>query len=270
MTETSSPAPTARQVHIDLPEARIYAEWRREAVPGRPVLVFLHDGLGCTRTVRNFPETLGAALGCGVFVYDRWGYGQSDRREAFPPFFMEDEAERLPRVLDAAGIGDCCLVGHSDGGTIGLLHAAENTPRVRATVTMAAHITLDELTLSELRRHRKMIDDDEIPDFMFRFHGERGPHVLRCWTSLGVDPVYDGWDISERTAAIRGPLLAIQGADDAYGLPEQIDGIRAAVPGAEAMLIPGMGHFLHIEDLEKTTRILADFLRPYCNGETAG
>jgi len=37
---------------------------------------------------------------------------------------MHDEAlEVLPRVLDAAGIGDAILVGHSDGGSIALIYA---------------------------------------------------------------------------------------------------------------------------------------------------
>lgn len=254
----------ARAVEIALDEARIYGEWHGEAVAGRPALVLLHDGLGCTRTLRRFPALLGEALGTGAFVYDRWGYGRSDRREAFPRFFMEEEAERLPRILDAAGIGECCLVGHSDGGTIALLYAAENPARVRATATIAAHVFIDRLTMGELRRHQKMLDDGEVPEFMTRFHGERGPHVLWCWTSMARDPAYQGWDISARIAAMRGPLLAIQGADDAYGTPEQIARIAAAVPHARTLMLPGVGHFPHVDDAEATVAIVADFLRPYC------
>jgi pimeloyl-ACP methyl ester carboxylesterase len=251
-------------VWLDLPEARLYGEWRRPAVPGRPTVVVLHDGLGCTMTVRDFPDRLGEALGVGAFVYDRWGYGRSDRRAAFPFRFMEEEADRLPRVLDAAGIADCVLVGHSDGGTIALLHAAANPTRLRAVATVAAHVFLDRLTRRELERHQRMVEDGSIPEFMFRFHGARGPHVLWCWTSLWREERYRDWHIGERIRSIRGPLLAVQGATDAYGVPEQIEIIQASVPHARTLLLPGVGHFPHIENPDLATRTIADFLAPYC------
>ena len=260
-------APRGRAVTLALAEAGIYGEWRREPVAGRPVCVFLHDGLGSTETMRDFPDRLGGALGTGAFVYDRWGYGRSDRRAAFPRRFMEDEALRLPRVLDAAGIESCCLVGHSDGGTIALLHAATNPPALRATVTVAAHVFLDRLTAGQLARHQKMLDDGEVPEFMYRFHGARGPHVLHCWTRMHRDPDFAGWDVTGAVAALRGPLLALQGAEDAYGTPDQIEAIGRAAPHAATMLIPGLGHFPHIEAPERVAALAADFLAPHCGPE---
>ncbi len=260
-------AARGRAVAVALAEARIHGEWRREPVAGRPTCVFLHDGLGSTETMRDLPERLGGALGTGAFVYDRWGYGRSDRRDAFPRYFMEDEAERLPRVLAAAGIDACYLIGHSDGGTIALLHAAADPAGLRATVSIAAHVFLDPLTRSQLARHQKMLDDGTVPGFMHRFHGERGPHLLRCWTRMHRDPGFAGWDITSRIARIRGPLLSIQGAEDAYGTPEQIAAIERAVPHAVTMLLADLGHFPHLEAPERIAAILADFLTPHCTPE---
>lgn len=257
-------APPVRSVWLDLPEARIYGEWRRAPVPDRPTIVLLHDGLGCTLTARDLPERLAATLGTGAFVYDRWGYGRSDRRDAFPFRFMEDEAARLPRILDAAGIADCCLVGHSDGGTIALLHAAENAPSVRATVTIAAHVFLDRRTLAELEHAQALFDAGRIPDFLMRFHGERAAHVLWCWTSLWRDPRYRQWDITGAIAPIRGPLLAWQGADDTYGTMDQLSAIQRAVPHARAFAVPQLAHYPHYDDPARTAGIVADFLAPYC------
>jgi pimeloyl-ACP methyl ester carboxylesterase len=257
-------ARTYRPVTLDLPEARIHGEWRTEPVAGRPVIVQLHDGLGCTKTARDLPDRLGAALGVGTFVYDRWGYGQSDRRDVFPFGFMEEEAERLPRILDAAGIDDCCLVGHSDGGTITLLHAAENTKRVRASVTMAAHIFVDRRTRAELEYAQRLHDTGQIPDFLERFHGARAAHVLWCWTSLGRDPRYRHWDITDRIRGIRGALMAWQGADDTYGTMDQLSGIQRAVPHARVFAAPGLAHYPHYDDPARTARIVAEFLAPYC------
>ena len=47
--------------------------------PGRAsIIVMLHEGLGSVALWRDFPRHLAAKTGCGVFVYSRAGYGQSD------------------------------------------------------------------------------------------------------------------------------------------------------------------------------------------------
>src|SRR4051794_29742206 len=85
-----------------------------------PTLMLLHEGLGCVALWRDVPERLAAATGCGVFAYSRFGYGQSDPVSLPRPMtYMHDEAlEVLPKVLDAAGVRQAILVGHSDGGSI--------------------------------------------------------------------------------------------------------------------------------------------------------
>ena len=73
----------------------------------------------------------------------------------FPDDFMGDAADFLENLLASAKINDCCLVGHSDGGTIALLHRARFV--VRAIVTIAAHVRRDELTYGQVLRHSKCI-----------------------------------------------------------------------------------------------------------------
>ena len=75
-------------VWLDVDGSRMFGVWRRPPQPGRPVLVFLHDGLGSVGTLRKFPAETGAAMDLPAFAYDRLGYGRSDRVEAFPADFM--------------------------------------------------------------------------------------------------------------------------------------------------------------------------------------
>jgi pimeloyl-ACP methyl ester carboxylesterase len=177
---------------------------------------------------------------------------------------MGEAADHLERVLDAAGIDDCCLVGHSDGGTIALLHGARYRGRVRAIVTIAAHVRRDELTYGQVMRHQEMLRDGEIPDWMERFHGDRAAHLLRCWTEVWQRTLYDSWDISGEIAAIEAPLMSIQGTGDAYGLPGQLESIGAAVPHARVEMIDGLGHFPQLEDPERVVGMVQGFLEPYC------
>src|SRR5262245_40000766 len=96
------------------------------ADPDAPVIVFLHEGLGSLSMWREFPGRVARATGCGALVYSRYGHGQSDPlAESRRADFMHEEATRaLPELLDTLEVGDPILFGHSDGGSIALIHAA--------------------------------------------------------------------------------------------------------------------------------------------------
>ena len=242
----------------------VFGVWRTPRSRGRPVLVFLHDGLGSVGTMRRFPEQIGEAMGLPAFVFDRPGYGRSDWEREFPADFMGNAAELLEDVLTEAAIEDCVLVGHSDGGTIALLHAARYQGRVRAIVTIAAHVRRDELTYGQVLRHNEMYQKGEIPDWMARFHGDRAAHLLKCWTEVWQKTLYDSWDISDEIGSIDVPLLSLQGTEDAYGLPSQLESIDEAVSQAETEMIDGLGHFPQLEDPERIVARVSEFLEPYC------
>ena len=63
---------------------------------------------------------------------------------------MHEEAlDVLPRLLAATGIDEPVLLGHSDGASIALIHAASHP--VRAVVALAPHVFVEELCLAEIR-----------------------------------------------------------------------------------------------------------------------
>ncbi|HEX7603206.1 MAG TPA: hypothetical protein VF316_16425, partial [Polyangiaceae bacterium] len=53
-------------------------------------------------------------------------------------------------------------------------------------------------------------------------------------------------------AALRIPVLARVGAEDAAAPAAKSQEIARAVPGAELQIVPGVGHALTIEDLPGT------------------
>ena len=241
---------------------RLFGVWI-ERGPG-PVLVFLHDGLGSVGSLRRFPEQLARTTGLPAFAYDRLGYGQSEGVSRLTDDFMGQAADHLELVLAAAGIGDCILVGHSDGGTVALLHGARNSGCVRGIVTIAAHVRRDRLTLGQVLRHAGMVREGNIPDWMVRFHGKKARTLLELWTGAWQQVFYDDWDICGEISRIRVPLLSLQGSEDAYGLPAQLDGIAGAVPHAETELIQGLGHFPHLEDAGQITDRVRRFIEACC------
>ena len=253
---------TTTEHFLTVDGVKLFARWWRPAVPGKTALVFLHDGLGSTESLRRFPERLADATGLPAFGYDRWGYGKSDARAVMPVPIMEDYADRLPRVLEAAGIGEHIVVGHSDGGTIALLHAMANPPGLRATVSIAAHVQNDDTSRAQLDRHGEMAASDEVPDWLIRFQGERSRAVrlmaewVRAWRATFVG----GWELSQRLKSIRGPLLALHGEYDDYGEPSQLTTIHKSVPHAECDLLPRLAHFPHLDDPDGVVARIAEFV----------
>ena len=101
----------------------------RSTVPGVPPIVFLHEGLGSLSMWKDFPARLCDACGRPGLVYSRPGYGRSTPRapdEHWGLDFMHRQAlEVLPAVLASLGVSaPYVLFGHSDGGSISLIHAA--------------------------------------------------------------------------------------------------------------------------------------------------
>lgn len=255
----------AQRDFIHLGEMRL--EYRRlpPAAGGRPELVFLHEGLGCVDIWRDFPDRLAAATGCGAFVYSRAGYGRSSPVPLPRPLrYMHDEAlEVLPRLLDAAGMEQVVLVGHSDGGSIALVHAGGSDPggRVRGIVTEAPHVLCEELSVSSIRKARDAFLAGDLRDKLARLHGENVDCAFWGWNRAWLDPGFADWNIEEYLPSIRAPLLVIQGRQDPYGTEEQIRRIRASCGSpTEVVLLDDCGHAPHRDQPDATLGAMASFV----------
>src|SRR6267142_5239443 len=147
-------------------------EWVGEAGAGKPTLVFLHEGLGSIRQWRDFPAKVAAATGCRALVYDRYGYGQSEvlAEKKRDVRFMHDEAlAALPELLGSLGVEKPVLIGHSDGASIGLIHAGANHP-VRGVVAMAPHVFIEPLCLNSIVTAAEQFETTDLAEKLGRYH----------------------------------------------------------------------------------------------------
>ncbi|MBU2550445.1 MAG: alpha/beta hydrolase [Proteobacteria bacterium] len=228
---------------------RLETVWHGPGPDQAPTLVFLHEGLGCVELWRDFPARLSEAAGCGALVYSRLGYGRSDPCDLPRPVdFMHDEGLTvLPGLLDAAGVRECVLIGHSDGGSIALIYAGGTpAPSLRGVITEAAHVFCEELTLRSIREAREAFREGELRRRLEKYHGSNTDCAFWGWNGAWLNPDFKAWNIEAFLPGIRAPLLALQGRDDPYGTPAQIESIvRGAGGGAETVLLPGCGHTPH-------------------------
>jgi len=212
-----------------------------------PLMIFLHEGLGSVSMWRDFPQRLCAAAGCRGLVYSRPGYGRSTPRapnERWLNDFMHRQAfEVLPALLQALDVRQPpWLFGHSDGGSIALLHATKFP--VAGTIVMAPHILVEDLSVVSIEKARSAYEQTDLRQRLARHHDDPDS-AFWGWNGIWLDPAFRAWTIEAEVAAIRGPLLAMQGLDDEYGTLEQIRGIARRLPQAQLLEIPSCGHSPH-------------------------
>lgn len=245
----------------------------RRLLPGRhnsgaeekaPWLVLLHEGLGSIAQWKDFPQALVEATGLPALVYERWGFGGSDRLVLpRPDDYLDREAqETLPAVLAAIGIERPLLVGHSDGATIALLYAAFFPERPLGLVSMAAHVFVEEISLAGIRQAEAAWRTGDLAARLARYHGDKTELVFRGWAETWQRPSFRDWQMLDRLPAIRCPVLALQGLDDHYGSPRQVELIVEGVCGpAEPCLLPACGHAPHLEAPAATLAAIEGFVR---------
>ncbi len=233
--------------------------------PGRPVLVFLHEGLGCVKMWKTFPERLAGQAGCDAFAFSRSGYGASDPLPLpWKLNFMHTQALTvLPDILAAAGISTYILIGHSDGGSIALIHAGSRhaAPGLKAVITEAAHVFCEPLTLASIRAARAAYESGRLREKLARYHGDNTDNAFWGWNRAWLHPRFVHWDIRKFMPRIQVPVLALQGADDPYGTPAQLTAIQEKTAHADTRLIPGCGHAPHFEQPDRVLADMGSFIR---------
>lgn len=226
-------------------------QWVGQAPASAPLMVFLHEGLGSLSMWRDFPQQLCQALGCRGLVYSRPGYGQSTPRaadERWAPDFMHRQAlQVLPALLAALGVEvPVWLFGHSDGGSMALIHAARRPAQTAGVMVMAPHILVEDLSVQSIAATRQAYLSTDLRHKLARHHVDPDS-AFWGWNDIWLDPAFRHWSIEAELPAIACPLLAVQGLDDEYGTLEQIRGIQRRVPHAQLLELPECSHWPHRE-----------------------
>jgi len=245
---------------------RIEFTWHGPGPAAAPTLVFLHDGIGCAGTWRDFPALLARETGCGALVYSRAGYGGSDPVALPRPLtYMHEEGfVALPGVLDAAGVREAFLVGHSDGGSIALLHASTSraSPRVSGLLLEAPHVFCEEVTVRAIEQARDEYLQGGLRARLERYHGGNVDCAFWGWNRAWLDPAFLDWNIEDRLPAIKVPVLVVQGNDDPYGTLRQVEAIERGCGGpVRRCILDRCGHSPHRDQPESTLSAMAAFVR---------
>ncbi len=234
------------------------------AEPEKPTLVFLHEGLGCVALWRDFPAKLCQTAGLNGFVYSRQGYGASDPIPLPRPVeYMHHEALNVVSpVLEAAGITSAILIGHSNGGSIAIIHAgAVKDARVKCIILMAAHIFNEEITVNSIAEAKVAYDTSDLRQGLAKYHGDNVDCAFRGWNDIWLHPDFWHWNIEEFLPDIEIPTLVMQGADDQYGSIAQVKGIEASLNClTETVIVENAKHSAHLDQPAATITAMVNFM----------
>jgi pimeloyl-ACP methyl ester carboxylesterase len=237
--------------------------WVGVAAADAPVMVYLHEGLDSVAMWKNFPDTLCQHLNTRGLVYSRPGYGASTPRaidEQWDVDFMHQQAtDILPALLQALSINRPWLFGHSDGGSIALLFAAKFSEALRGAIVIAPHIFVEDISVNSIRVAREAYLQRGLREKLARYHDDVDSAFFG-WNDIWLSPAFRTWDITSELAAIRCPLLAIQGKQDEYGTMLQVHGIRNQCPQTQVLELDACGHSPHRDQPAQRMASVKDFL----------
>jgi len=238
--------------------------WIGSADPSAPQVVFLHEGLGSLAMWKDYPAALCAAAGARGLVFSRPGYGRSTPRPAevrWQVDFMHRQAhELLPALFAALGVAPRpWLFGHSDGGSIALLYAAEFTGRVAGVIAVAPHLFVEEVSVASIAAARDAYRTTDLRARLARYHDDPDS-AFYGWNDIWLDPAFGAWNIEDCLPAIHCPVLAVQGYDDEYGTMAQVDDLARGVPQARLVKLAACGHSPHRDQPAALTAAVVEFM----------
>ncbi len=230
----------------------------------QPVMVFLHEGLGSVSLWKDFPDQLCAHISMRGLVYSRPGYGKSTPRrtdEQWDPDFMHLQAyEVLPTLLLEQNVQRPWLFGHSDGGSIALLYAAQFPTALSGAIVVAPHLFVEDISVESIERARHAYRHQGLRERLARHHDDVDSAFFG-WNDAWLSPAFRAWNIESIVPDISCPLLAVQGEQDEYGSLRQIHRIQQLQPASEIIALAACGHSPHRDQPQALMTAVGDFIR---------
>ena len=251
---------------------------------GRPI-VLIHGLVGSSANWKRSIDAL--ARHRSVYAIDLVNMGKSQRVENLDPC-LEATADRVAAVMDALGIAEADLTGHSHGGAVALMLAARHPNRVRSLMLFAPANPFSSLTdfivrmyctpwgswaatlvpylpesIQRVGLERMYGDPSRIPADCLETYmeGLRVPGTIRH-----VMAIVRGWfvDMAQLEKALSRvaevPTLLVWGDRDRAVTLDSGWQLKQRLRELEMVVVPGAGHVVFEEMPEEANRIMVDWL----------
>lgn len=242
-----------RTVHV--------ATGNQQLDPELETVIFIH-GVGQDHTIWVLPTRYFVRHGRNVLAVSTPGHGRSDG----PPLAsIEDIADWITRVMDAAGIVKAAVVGHSMGSLVALETAVRHPDRVRAIALVGTAVPMP---VTEELLDRAQHDEDTAIEMLTLWGYSRSAQIggnatpgmwmvgggRRLLQRSPPGSIYadlkacnDYVNGLEHAGQLQCPALLILGERDLMTPTRVAAALAEAIPDSESVILPRAGHALLAE-----------------------
>lgn len=248
--------------HVETVSGDIFYTLSRGPVGG-PALVLVHGAGGAHL---HWPGELRRLPGATVYTLDLPGHGRSSGRGCDA---IAGYAEVVIAFLDAIGVEQAIIVGHSMGGAIAQTLALDFADRVAGLVLVAtgARLRVAPAILDGIRSNFK-----QTAELITRFAwSPEAPSTLveqGQKTLLETDPnvvwgdfaACNRFDVMAQLDEIRAPTLVVAGSADQLTPVKYACFLAERISESRCLIVEGAGHMVMLERPREVIQAVREFL----------
>lgn len=252
-------------------ETGLQLHYAEQGDPAGQAIIFLH---GYSDSWFSFSRVLPLlSPSYHAFALTERGHGDSDKPECC--YALDDFAADVDAFMDAVGIEEATLVGHSGGGLIAQ-RVAESYPHRVSRLVLVSTASKGALFrgVSELEEAVRTLEDPVPPAFAREFQQSTiyGPVPEEFFETVVAESLklparvwrdyFEGviFAKSVELRDIKVPTLIMWGEQDSYPPREEQERLAREIPGAILKIYPETGHDPHWERPEEFVRDLEGFM----------
>ena len=217
-----------------------------------------------------------------VFALSQRGHGDSSKPEK--GYLYNDFASDLAAFLDALGIKEAVLVGHSMGSSNAKRFALDYPERTLGLVLIGSFIDASndpedqELYDTIISKMEDPLERDQIEELQKEVMGGKIPQQFletivqeslkvpaRVWKAVVLRDLEE--DISTELSDIKVPTLIMWGDQDPASDRSAQDFQLKTIPDAKLLVYEGLGHGPHWEEPENIATNLINFIKTVRPGQ---
>jgi len=232
-------------------------------------IVVLHHGFGCTKMWKDIYPSF-VEKGYRVVMYDRRGYGQSERGADFEEFYVSDRfcpesVKELAMLREILDIDSFHIVGQCEGGVIGVKYAVKYPQEVKTIVVSSTQcystMSMPELNSLKFPKPFRDLDPDVRENFVDWHGADYVESFFDQFRKYGGAYGTGFFDLRHLLPSVTCPTLVLYPDRSSIFDVEQAVAFYRHLTRGELAVLPSCGHNTYEQQPEEYVRCVLNFLK---------